>query len=238
MSENITKPISTTNTKEQPKQEAVKPQEVVKPVSQPEKKDASISKPTSHQPKQELAKDNKNVTPLKKGKEGLAKPKKIRNVSTDGFEEKVVAIKRISKTTKGGRNMRFSVLIVVGDRKGSVGFGIGKSLEIPNAMAKATKNAKNNIVKVKINHGTIYHDVIGKACAAKILLKPAKKGTGLVAGGAIRAVVELAGYTDIYTKNLGKNTAQNMIQATINGLKQQMTPEYIAEMRDKKVSEL
>ena len=134
--------------------------------------------------------------------------------------------------------MRFSVLVVVGDKKGSVGFGMGKSLEIPNAMSKATKNAKNNIVKVKINHGTIYHNIIGKACAARVLLKPAPKGTGIVAGGAIRAVIELAGYTDIYTKNLGKNTAQNMIQATINGLCQQMSPAYIAEMRDKKISEL
>lgn len=231
MSGNITKPVDTTNNQKQPKIEAETQQEIAKGVDKPK------NEPTK-QPKQEPAKDNKNPNFTKKDKEGSAKPKKMRNISADGFEEKVVAIKRISKTTKGGRNMRFSVLVVVGDRKGSVGFGIGKSLEIPNAMAKATKNAKNNIVKVKINHGTIYHDVIGKACAAKILLKPARKGTGLVAGGAIRAVVELAGYSDIYTKNLGKNTAQNMIQATINGLKQQMTPEYIAEMRDKQVSEL
>lgn len=157
----------------------------------------------------------------------------------DGFSEKVVAIKRISKTTKGGRNMRFSVLVVIGDKKGTVGFGMGKSAEIPNAMKKANKNARNNIAKVTMNKkGTLYHEVVGKSCAAKVLLKPAPEGTGIVAGGAIRAVIELAGFKDVYTKNLGKNTAVNMIRATINGLKAQKTPSYIANMRDKKVSEL
>lgn len=157
----------------------------------------------------------------------------------DGFSEKVVAIKRISKTTKGGRNMRFSVLVVIGDKKGTVGFGMGKSAEIPNAMKKAAKNARNNLAKVTMNKkGTLYHAVVGKSCAAKVLLKPAPEGTGIVAGGAIRAVVELAGFKDVYTKNMGKNTAVNMIRATVNGLKAQKTPSYIAQMRDKKVSEL
>ena len=135
--------------------------------------------------------------------------------------------------------MRFSVLLVIGDRKGNVGFGMGKSIEIPNAMQKALKNAKNNLTKVIMTKkGSIYHDIIGKSCAAKILLKPAPLGTGIVAGGAVRTVIELAGYSDIYTKNLGKNTPSNMIQATINGLKAQKTIEYIAKMRDKKISEL
>ncbi len=157
----------------------------------------------------------------------------------DGFSEKVVAIKRISKTTKGGRNMRFSVLVVIGDKKGTVGFGMGKSAEIPNAMKKASKNARNNLTKVTMNkRGTLYHEVLGKSCAAKVLLKPAPEGTGIVAGGAIRAVIELAGFKDVYTKNMGKNTAVNMIRATVNGLKAQKTPAYIASMRDKKVSEL
>ena len=158
----------------------------------------------------------------------------------DGFTyEKIVAIKRISKTTKGGRNMRFSVLVVIGDKKGQVGFGMGKSAEIPNAMKKASKNARNNIAKVTMNKkGTLYHEVLGKSCAAKVLLKPAPEGTGIVAGGAIRAVIEAAGFKDVYTKNMGKNTAVNMIRATINGLKAQKTPSYIASMRDKKVSEL
>ena len=224
-------------------QEEMKTEQVNKQPTN-EKVDVKVANTTtsniSTNPKDENksnSKDKMVITKQANKKETLSKPKKIKT-SADGFEEKVVMIKRISKTTKGGRNMRFSVLVVVGDKKGSVGFGMGKSLEIPNAMSKATKNAKNNIVKVKINHGTIYHNIIGKACAARVLLKPAPKGTGIVAGGAIRAVIELAGYTDIYTKNLGKNTAQNMIQATINGLCQQMSPAYIAEMRDKKISEL
>lgn len=168
-----------------------------------------------------------------------AKKLKKSYFATDGFEQKVVKIKRINKTTKGGRKMRFSVLLVIGDRKGNVGFGMGKSVEIPNAMKKALKNAKNSLTKVIMTKkGSIYHDIIGKACAAKILLKPAPLGTGIVAGGAVRTVIELAGYNDIYTKNLGKNTPANMIQATINGLKAQKTVEYIAKMRDKKISEL
>ena len=159
--------------------------------------------------------------------------------SIDGFFEKVVAIKRISKTTKGGRSLRFSVLAIVGDKKGQVGFGMGKSIEIPNAMKKAVKNAKSNVFKVIMNKkGTLYHEVIGRSCAAKVLLKPAPDGTGIVAGGAIRAVIEAAGYKDVYTKNLGRNTAVNMVRATIDGLKQQKTPAYIANMRDKSLSEL
>ena len=157
----------------------------------------------------------------------------------DGFIEKMVDVKPVNKTTKGGRNMRFSVLVVIGDKKGQVGFGMGKSKEIPNAIKKANKNARNNITKVVMNkRGTLYHEVVGKSCAAKVLIKPAPEGTGIVAGGAIRAVIELAGFKDVYTKNLGKNTAVNMIRATINGLKQQKTPAYIASMRDKQVKDL
>lgn len=169
----------------------------------------------------------------------ITKKQKKSYFATDGFEQKVVKIKRINKTTKGGRKMRFSVLLVIGDRKGNVGFGMGKSIEIPTAMQKALKNAKNNLTKVIMTKkGSIYHDIVGKACAAKILLKPAPLGTGIVAGGAVRTVIELAGYSDIYTKNLGKNTPANMIQATINGLQAQKTVEYIAKMRDKKITEL
>lgn len=157
----------------------------------------------------------------------------------DGFIEKMVDVKPVNKTTKGGRNMRFSVLVVIGDKKGQVGFGMGKSKEIPNAIKKANKNARNNITKVTMNkRGTLYHEVVGKANAAKVLIKPAPEGTGIVAGGAIRAVIELAGFKDVYTKNLGKNTAVNMIRATINGLAAQKTPAFIAEMRDKQVKDL
>ena len=197
---------------------------------QPKKTELQKTDPSKNNIIEKKVSSHKNFT---------AKKQKKSYFATDGFEQKVVKIKRINKTTKGGRKMRFSVLLVIGDRKGNVGFGMGKSVEIPNAMKKALKNAKNNLTKVIMTKkGSIYHDVIGKACAAKILLKPAPLGTGIVAGGAIRTVIELAGYSDIYTKNLGKNTPANMIQATINGLKAQKTVEYIAKMRDKKISEL
>ncbi|MDC4163282.1 30S ribosomal protein S5 [Mycoplasma bradburyae] len=155
------------------------------------------------------------------------------------YEEKIVKISRISKTTKGGRTMRFSALALVADRKGSIGFATAKALEVPNAIKKALKLAQNNLQKVPINkHGTLFHEVIGKAGASKVLIKPAPPGTGIIAGGAIRAVLELAGYTDVYTKNLGKNTPINMVRATIAGIKSQFTPKQIAKLRNKSIKEL
>ncbi len=162
-----------------------------------------------------------------------------KQLSPNGFIEKVVQIKRISKTTKGGRNMRFSALVVIGNKKGDVGFGMGKSIEVPDAIKKALKNANNNIHHVRINkNGTVYHENIGKHGAGKILVKPAPKGTGIIAGGPVRAVVELAGYHDIYTKSMGSSTPINVIRATINGLVNQYTPTEIAKLREKKISEL
>lgn len=155
------------------------------------------------------------------------------------FEEKIVDIKRISKTTKGGRVMRFSALVIIGDKKGVVGFGMGKSNEVPDAIKKAIKNANNNLFKIKMNkRGTVYHEVIGKHGASKILLKPAPTGKGIVAGGAARAVVELAGFQDIYTKSLGSNSPINVIRATVNGLMKQFSPSEIAKARDKQITEL
>lgn len=155
------------------------------------------------------------------------------------FEEKIVKISRISKTTKGGRTMRFSALVVVGDRKGRVGFGIAKALEVPNAIKKALKMAENNVQKIAMNkHGTLFHDVLGRSGAAKVLIKPAPSGTGIIAGGAIRAVVELAGFTDVYTKNMGKNTPINMVRATMDGITSQYTPRQIAKLRSKSLKEL
>ena len=237
------------NKVEQPKVEAAKPEAKVEKPAEAKKVEAKpevkTEKPAEVK-KADKPADAKKVVKADKKADGKDNKKEERRpfvrkprTSIDGFNEKVVAIKRISKTTKGGRNMRFSVLVVIGDKKGQVGFGMGKSVEIPNAMKKATKNARNNITKVTMNkRGTLYHEVLGKSCAAKVLLKPAPEGTGIVAGGAIRAVIELAGFKDVYTKNMGKNTAVNMIRATINGLKAQKTPSYIASMRDKKVSEL
>lgn len=155
------------------------------------------------------------------------------------FEEKLVDWKRVSKTTKGGRQGRVWTLVVVGNRKGSIGFGIGKADEFPDAMKKAVKNALKNVVKVKINaNGTVYHENIGKHCASVVLIKPAKIGIGIIAGGAIKTVLELAGYTDIYSKNLGSSTSMNMVQAAINALLQQRTPAEVARLRDKKITDL
>lgn len=155
------------------------------------------------------------------------------------FEEKIVEIKRISKTTKGGRVMRFSALAIIGDKKGIVGFGMGKSNEVPDAIKKAIKNANNNLFTIKMNkRGTVFHEVVGKHGASKVLLKPAPMGKGIVAGGATRAVVELAGFQDIYTKSLGSNTPINLIRATINGLTKQFTPNEIARARDKRITDL
>lgn len=169
-------------------------------------------------------------------KSGQKKPVRT---STTGYEEKVVGVKRISKTTKGGRSMRFSALVVIGDKKGLVGFGMGKSIEVPVAIKKALKNAKNNMFKIKMNKkNTLYHEVIGRHGAGRVLVKPAPEGTGIIAGGPIKVVLELAGFTDVYSKNLGKNTSLNMVRATIKGLQSQKTPKEIAALRDKKLSEL
>lgn len=155
------------------------------------------------------------------------------------FEKRVVQIKRISKTTKGGRSMRFSALVVIGDKNGRVGYGMGKSIEVPDAIKKAVKNANNNIFHLRINKkGTVFHENIGHDGAGRILVKPAPLGTGIIAGGSVRAVVELAGYHDIYTKCLGSNTPINVIRATVDALTKQYDPREIAKLRDKKLSEL
>lgn len=159
--------------------------------------------------------------------------------SFTGFNEKVVAVKRISKTTKGGRSMRFSALVIIGDKKGLVGYGMGKSIEVPVAIRKALKDAKNNIRKVKITKkGTLFHEIIGRQGAGRVLLKPAPEGTGIIAGGPIRVALELAGFTDMYSKNLGKNTSLNMVMATLDGLSKQKTPKEIATLRDKDINNL
>ncbi len=183
-------------------------------------------------------KTNSSKTFAKK-ENNAKKPAFNQNEQSNAFEERTVEIKRISKTTKGGRVMRFSALVVVGDKKGTVGFGMGKSNEVPDAIKKAIKNANNNLFKVKMNkRGTVYHEVNGKHGASKIIIKPAPIGKGIVAGGAARAVVELAGYQDIYSKSLGSNTKINVIRATINGLLSQLSPSEISKARGKDVKDL
>ena len=159
--------------------------------------------------------------------------------TTTGFEEKIVGVKKISKTTKGGRNMRFSALAVIGDKKGTIGFGMGKSIEVPVAIKKALKSAKNNMYKIKMNkNNTLYHEVIGRHGAGRVLIKPAPKGTGIIAGGPIKIVLELAGFKDVYSKNLGRNTSLNMVRATVKGLQSQKSPKEFAALRDKQLKDL
>lgn len=183
--------------------------------------------------------NNNNNRPNRDNNRDSNSREKAPRTSMTGYEEKVVGVKRISKTTKGGRNMRFSALVVIGDKKGSIGFGMGKSIEVPVAIKKALKNAKNNMVKVKMTKkATVFHETIGKHGAGRVLLKPAVEGTGIIAGGPIKVVLELAGFKDVYSKNLGKNTSLNMVRATVKGLLSQKTPKEIAHLRDKKLSEL
>ena len=154
------------------------------------------------------------------------------------LQEKVVAINRVSKTVKGGRIMKFSALVVVGDGNGIVGFGIGKSGEVPDAIRKAIQDAKKNLVKISLKGTTIPHEIVGKFGAGEVLLKPAAPGTGIIAGGTVRAVVEAAGIRDIRAKSLRSNNPYNAVRATINGLTSVRSADTIAELRGKTVKEI
>ena len=155
------------------------------------------------------------------------------------LEETVVSIKRVTKVVKGGRNMRFAALVVVGDKNGHVGAGLGKAIEIPEAIRKGKEDAMKKLVKVPVNEVvSIPHDFIGKFGSAEVLLKASPEGTGIIAGGPSRAVLELAGYKNIRSKALGSNNKQNVVLATIAGLKEIKTPEEVARLRGKSVDEL
>ena len=155
------------------------------------------------------------------------------------LEERVVSISRVTKVTKGGRHFRFSATMAVGDGKGLVGIGTGKANEVPEAIKKGIQAANKNLCKVSIvDNRTIPHDAIGTCGKARVLIKPAKEGTGVIAGGAVRVILELAGVKDIVSKSLGSNTKVNMAKATLEALKSQRTAEHIAELRGKKVEEL
>ena len=160
------------------------------------------------------------------------------DVSSMELEERVLTINRVSKTVKGGRIFKFSALVVVGDGNGLVGFGIGKSGEVPDAIRKGIEDAKKNVIKVSLRGTTIPHEITGKFGAGEVLLMPAPKGTGVIAGGPVRAVVETVGIKDIRTKAIRSNNPCNVVRATINGLSQLRTAEEVAAVRGKTVKEI
>ena len=154
------------------------------------------------------------------------------------LKEKVVAINRVAKVVKGGRNFRFSAVVVVGDEQGHVGIGNGKAAEVPDAIKKAIEDAKKNLIEVPVVGTTIPHEFVGKFGSASVVLKPAPEGSGLIAGGSVRPVLELAGYRDIKTKVIGTNNPRNVVYATLNGLSNMRTVEQIAKIGGKKVEEI
>ena len=190
-------------------------------VEKPEKKE---SKPRKF--------DNKNRKPRNNGERKVSKPK-------SDLEDKVIEIRRVTKVVKGGRQFRFAATVVVGNKKGLVGLGTGKAHEMPDAVKKATQAATKNVVKIDlIDNRTISHDITVKEGAVKVMLKPAKEGTGVKAGGPVRDVLELAGVKDVLSKSLGSSTKINAARATLRALKGQKSPEHVAFLRDKKVEEL
>jgi len=154
------------------------------------------------------------------------------------YEERVVNINRVTKVVKGGRRFRFSALVVIGDKKGKVGFGTGKAQEVPDAIKKAIEDAKRNLVQVPMYNKTIPHEITGRFGAGEVFLKPAVSGTGIIAGGPVRAVVELAGYEDILSKSLGSATPINIIRATFDAIDNLRTADQVAATRGKTVEEI
>lgn len=155
------------------------------------------------------------------------------------YEELVISVNRVTKVTKGGRHFRFAATVVVGNRKGAVGFGTGKANEVQDAVKKAIQSATKNVVNIPlVDERTIPHDAIGESGAARVLIKPAKAGTGIIAGGSVRAVLELAGVKDVVSKSLGSNSKINVVRATMSALTSQRSAEHIAALRGKTVEEI
>ncbi|HIZ71032.1 MAG TPA: 30S ribosomal protein S5 [Candidatus Atopostipes pullistercoris] len=160
------------------------------------------------------------------------------DASTLDLEDRVVEINRVTKVVKGGRNLRFNALVVVGDRNGHVGMGTGKAQEVPEAIRKAVEDAKNNLISVPTVEATIPHEVLGVHGGGRVMLRPAVAGSGVSAGGPVRAILELAGIEDISSKSLGSSSAINMVRATLNGIEQLRKAEEVAKLRGKSVDEL
>ena len=163
---------------------------------------------------------------------------RFENKPEQELQEKVVAINRVSKTVKGGRVMKFAALVVVGDGNGKIGFGMGKSAEVPDAIRKGLEDAKKNMFSIALKGTTIPHDIIGEFGAGRVLLKPAPEGTGVIAGGAVRAVMEAVGIKNICAKCLRSNNPQNVVKATMAGLTSLRSPEQVAAVRGKSVEEI
>ena len=167
------------------------------------------------------------------------RPRKTFEKPKSDLEDKVIAINRVTKVVKGGRQFRFAATVVVGNRKGKVGIGLGKAKEMPDAVKKATQAASKNLINVElIDNRTISHEIIVKEGAVRVMLKPAKEGTGVKAGGPVRDVLELAGVKDVLSKSLGSSTKVNMARATLNALKAQKSPSHVAALRGKTVEEI
>src|SRR5437870_4229234 len=196
-----------------------------------------VSKPLSMR----LAKPGSTSTKLqqtKRSRKAMTKNKQKINPSGLLLKDQLISINRVTKVVKGGKNMSFAALVVVGDEAGHVGFGTGKAKEVPNAIKKAVEAAKNNLIRVPLIEGTLPHELIGVYGAGRVLLKPAAEGTGVIAGGAVRAILQSLGVHNVRTKILGSNNPHNVIRATFNGLLRMKDPIEVARLRGKPVEEL